>query len=141
MPACTRCLEVKPIEAFSDAQLCSGRHKCLMCSNPRLHEKKRAEGLEQQPLSHLGRSRRQADDDSLHECSGCHKVLPHKHFSKRQLSHGLGRCHHCAAQACAINVARQGKKRPIDALGASDDDNSEDERYKAALLRGVEKPG
>ena len=143
MPACTRCLAVKPIEAFSDAQLCSGKNKCLMCSNLRLHEQKRAEGLEQQPLSDLGRScgarkPRLADEDSLHECSGCRKLLPRKQFSKRQLSQGHGRCHACAAKACAVNVAKQARKRPVDEM-LDDDDDSDDERYKASLLRGVEE--
>lgn len=109
---------------------------------------KRAEGLEQQPLSDIGRSRSrpckpQADVDTLHECTGCSKVLPRKQFSKRQLSlllsQGRGRCHACAAQACAVNVTRQARKRPIDALEASDDDDSEDERYKTDLLRSVDE--
>lgn len=137
------------MEAFSDAQLCSGKNKCLLCSNPRLHEQKRVEGLEQQPLSDLGRSRscgarkpRVDDDDSLHECSGCRKLLPRKQFSKRQLSQGHGRCHACAAKACAVNVAKQARKRPVDEMLDDDDDSdndSDDERYKASLLRGVEE--
>ena len=50
MPTCSRCLEKKPLDAFSDAQLVSGKRKCLQCSNPRLHERKVAEGLAGRPL-------------------------------------------------------------------------------------------
>ena len=56
MPRCTACHESKPLHDFSDAQLL-GRGKCLRCSNPRLHAKRLADGLDGQPLSELGRSR------------------------------------------------------------------------------------
>ena len=144
MPTCKQCLESKPLEEFSDAQLLSGKNKCLRCSNPRLYSKKCAEGLEH--LSDLGRSRKRLprkmteDVVSLHECSACLMRLPRQQFSSRQLSsQGHGRCKECAAQASTRNIAQQAKKRQRDFdvdFGAGRGD-SEDEHYEESLLREV----
>ena len=147
MPECTLCGVVKPLEAFSDAQLL-GKLRCLSCSNPRLHLQKCAEGLEQRPLSELGRRQRgervkaqMEDERSSRECTGCKRLLPRRCYSSRQLSsQGHGRCHPCAAQATANNIARQAKRRrEEDALQLSNDDDTDDELYAQELMSSVEK--
>lgn len=145
MPACSRCLEVRPIEEFSDAQL-YGKRKCLRCSNPRLHAKKVAAetGACKLSLSDVGRSRLAAPPaDGLRACSSCRKLVPIASYSARQLN-GKGNCPSCAKRASEANLARQadqGRKRQRDdlLLDLSADDDSEDEAYAAELLRGVEE--
>lgn len=131
------------MEDFSDAQLFSGRGKCLQCSNPRLHARRCGAGLSDQPLSDLGRSRPRApkgSDGGLRECMGCHQKLPLKNYSSRQLS-GKGKCHACASQSSALNKAQHAKRRRDDIdfffMGTSEGIDSEDE-YVRELLHGVE---
>lgn len=143
MPKCLRCHEVKPMDDFSDAQLLSGRGKCLQCSNPRLHARRCDAGLSDWPLSDLGRSRPRAPkhvNGGLRECMGCHQQLPLKKYSARQLS-GKGKCHACASQSSALNEAQQAKRKRDDIgfflMGTSEGVDSEDE-YVRELLHGVE---
>lgn len=159
MPTCLRCLEKKPLDAFSDAQLVSGKRKCLQCSNPRLHERKVAEGLAGRPLADLGRQRPRAAPppaDATLACTGCGRHLPLRSFSARQRSpQGKGRCTACAASAYAANTAEQqaaAKRRRLEeaatpatapplaggARGGRADSCSDDERYEESLLSCVE---
>ena len=147
MPTCARCLEVHPLDDFSDAQLQKGRSaKCLRCSNPRLYALKQASDVHDQPLSALGRSRPAkrppaAELDSTKLCSGCHLDLPLARFSKRQLSPaGKGRCIACAKQATTLNEIAQRTYQQQGAAGRwelerSGDDASEEDEYTAELLR------
>ena len=142
MPTCTCCLVVKAIDQFADAQLV-GKGKCLQCSNPRLAAKMLAEGLEQQPLADLGRSRvagKRPAEQQMRDCSACRRKLPVKSFSSRQLSsQGKGRCKACASQACIANITEQSKRRreEDEHLVALDNDDSEEERYVDSLLWSV----
>ncbi|EOD18276.1 hypothetical protein EMIHUDRAFT_461394 [Emiliania huxleyi CCMP1516] len=159
MPTCSRCLEKKPLDAFSDAQLVSGKRKCLQCSNPRLHERKVAEGLAGRPLADLGRQRPRAAPppaDATLACTGCGRHFPLRSFSARQRSpQGKGRCTACAASAYAANTAEQqaaAKRRRLEeaatpatapplaggARGGRADSCSDDERYEESLLSCVE---
>ena len=149
MPRCTRCGEVRPLDDFSEAQLC-GRGKCLRCSNPHLHARRSAAGLDSRPLADVGRvcsSPAVPPSDHMRDCSMCGRPTPLSIFSRRQLN-GAGKCPACATRSCAVNEAQQaadarsGRKRARDdALEAFEIDggSSGDEAYARELLRGIDE--
>ena len=159
MPVCTECFVKRPLDDFSDAQLCGGRGRCLACSNPRLWAKRAAAGLDHRPLSELGRSRPAAMETESRrdkgpssvgsfECKACRRRLPLSQFSARQLA-GKGKCAACAKQSVAANLAQQagqarkrGRDEQEDAWWETQPVQSvdpEEERYIEELLRGVEE--
>ena len=147
MPRCTRCGEVRPLDDFSEAQLC-GRGKCLQCSNPHLYARRAAAGSG--PLAEVGRVRGSPvmpPSDHMRDCNVCGRPTPLSSFSRRQLN-GAGKCPACATRSCANNEAQQAadarserKRARDDALEAFEIDggSSGDEAYARELLRGIDE--
>ena len=143
MPECTSCRTVKPLDDFSEAQLC-GKRKCLQCSNPRLYARRLAARLDHQPLSNLGRSRpsiQPTEPEGTRKCTGCGKQVHLAKYSRRQLS-GKGKCPRCATLSTAANLEHQAKRKREDSPEPSQNasvSNSEDEAYEQELLRSVDE--